>query len=51
MVGWSVMINMIDDMFVSDENSNYPVKMQFQHKTIIPQQRAHEMKYFHQMTT
>ena len=31
------MINMIDNMFVSDENSKYPVKMQFQHKTDIPQ--------------
>ena len=31
MAGWSVMINMIDNMFVSDENSNYPVKMQFKH--------------------
>ena len=51
MVCWSMMINMIDDMFVSDGNSNYPVKMQFQHKTIIPQRRAHEMIYFHQMTT
>ena len=37
MVCWSMMINMIDEMFISDENSNYPVKMQFQHKTIIPQ--------------
>ena len=37
MVGWSVMINMIDDMFVSNENSNYPLKMQFQHKTVNPQ--------------
>ena len=51
MAGWSVMINMIDDMFVYDENSKYPVKMQFQHKTDIPQRRAHKMKYFHQMTT
>ena len=31
MAGWAVMINMIDDMFVSDENSKYPVKMQFKH--------------------
>ena len=45
------MINMIDDMFVSDENSSYPVKMQFQDKTIIPQWTAHEIKYFHQKTT
>ena len=51
MVGWSVMINMIDDMFVSNENSSYPVKMQFQHKTINPQRRAHEIMYFHQVTT
>ena len=31
MAGWPVMINMIDNMFMSDENSKYPVKMQFKH--------------------
>ena len=29
--GWPAMINMIDDMFMSDENSKNPVKMQFKH--------------------
>ena len=31
------MLNMIDDMFVYDKFSKYPVKMKFQHKTDIPQ--------------
>ena len=44
------MLNMIDDMFMYDKFSKYPVKMKFQHKTAIPQQRWHEIKYLHQVT-
>ena len=32
---------MIDDMFERDKYFQIPVKMQFQHKTDIKQQRAH----------
>ena len=31
------MLNMIDDMFVNDKFSKYPVKMKFQHKTATSQ--------------
>ena len=37
------MVNMIDDMFMYDNSSKYPVNMKFQHKTDIPQQTWHQV--------
>ena len=45
------MLNMIDDMFMKNEFSKYPLKTKFEHKTDIPQRRSHEIKYLHQVTT